>query len=91
MTLRIDVSTLSKDVRDSLARGESVEIERDGEVVACITAPATGDELQHVPETPMAKFLRLRREHGPVDEDFARDVELARKMMNEPVVTEPWE
>jgi antitoxin (DNA-binding transcriptional repressor) of toxin-antitoxin stability system len=91
MTLRVDVRTLGQEIRDSLDRGESVEIERDGEVVACIPALGSNERTGTPGETPMAKFIRLRRQQEPLDEEFERDLELARQLLNEPVVTEAWD
>ncbi len=81
MTLRIDVKDLGEEVCASLERGEAVEIERDGQVVATIEPPKGG----------LLAFLEWRKTQEPMDEDWERDMEIARRMLNEPVVTEPWE
>lgn len=81
MTLRIDVKDLGEEVCASLERGEAVEIECDGRVVAKIEPPKGG----------LLAFLKAREGKEPMDEDWERDMEIARQMLNEPVVTEPWE
>ena len=89
MTLRIDVKDLGDEICASLARGEAVAIERDGEVVARIAAATSDADAGKT--TPWAQFLELRRLHGPVDDDFERDLAEARRLLNGLVVTEPWE
>lgn len=81
MTLRIDVKDLGEEVCASLERGEAVEIERDGRVVAKIEPPKGG----------LLAFLEARKGKEPLDEDFERDMEIARQMLNELVVTPAWE
>ncbi len=81
MTLRIDVKDLGEEVCASLERGEAVEIERDGRVVAKIEPPKGG----------LLAFLEARKGQEPMDEDWERDMGIARRMLNESVVTEPWE
>jgi antitoxin (DNA-binding transcriptional repressor) of toxin-antitoxin stability system len=82
------MKVLGEEACASLERGEAVEIERNGEVVARIDAqrqPAGG------PNNAWDRFLALRRLHGPVDEDFEQDLAEARRMLNGPVSSEPWE
>jgi antitoxin (DNA-binding transcriptional repressor) of toxin-antitoxin stability system len=81
MTLRIDVKDLGEEVCASLERGEAVEIERDGRVVAKIEPPKGG----------LLAFIEARKGQEPMDEDWERDMETARRMLNESVFTEPWE
>jgi hypothetical protein len=83
MVTRIRVEDLGDEVRESLERGEAVEIERDGKVVASIPAER--------PKNAFEVFLELRRQHEPVDEDFERDLEQIRKEMNRPIGSLPWE
>jgi antitoxin (DNA-binding transcriptional repressor) of toxin-antitoxin stability system len=83
MAIRVDVNSLSDEVRKSLERGEVVEIEQDGEVVARIPPSR--------PSGGLRGFLELRLQDEPVDEDFERDLATARELINETVVTEPWE
>ena len=81
MTLRIDVKELGEEVCASLERGEAVEIERDGKVVAKIEPPKGG----------LLAFLEARKGQEPMDEDWERDLAKVREWMNQPVELDEWD
>lgn len=81
MTLRIDVKDLGEEVCASLERGEAVEIERDGRVVAKIEPPKGG----------LLAVWERWQEMEPLDEEFARDLEMIRKWGNRPVELDEWD
>jgi antitoxin (DNA-binding transcriptional repressor) of toxin-antitoxin stability system len=68
-------------VLDEVERsGESVRIERHGHVVAEL-GPASA--VNH--RLTWGELLELLRRLGPPDADFARDVEEAHRVINQPV------
>jgi antitoxin (DNA-binding transcriptional repressor) of toxin-antitoxin stability system len=87
VTLRIDVSEVGDRIEEALASaaaGEEVVLERGGRAVAELR-PASG------PKKGLRAFYESRRGETftQVDrdawEDFAKDVERAREMLNRPV------
>ncbi|MBA4180775.1 MAG: hypothetical protein C0506_09325 [Anaerolinea sp.] len=82
MTVRVDVDRLPAEVVDALNRGDIVEFERDGELVASVRA-----EPKRI---SWREYWELRRNAPPLDDDFLNDVEEVRRMLNAPM-TDPWE
>lgn len=83
MAIRVDVNSLSDEVRESLERGEVVEIERDGEVVGRLEPGARPGTLGRLAEE-LAKL-------GPPDENFTDDLRRIRESGNAPIGPTPWE
>lgn len=81
MTLRIDVKDLGEEVCASLERGEAVEIERDGQVVATIEPPKGG----------LLALWERWQEREPLDEDFAAELAELRKQANAEAGPAAWE
>ncbi len=80
--MRVDVDRLPPEVVEALDRGDTVEFERDGELV--------GHARIERKRLSWQEFWQLRRASPPLDEDFLRDVENVRLMLNTPM-TDPWE
>jgi antitoxin (DNA-binding transcriptional repressor) of toxin-antitoxin stability system len=72
-------------VRECLERGEPVEIERDGQIVARVE-PCAEPRFKTWKE-----YVEARKSDPPLDDEFERDLAIAREMLNTPVETEPWE
>lgn len=78
MTTRLSAERLPADVLAALERGDLVELERDGEVIGCIT-PAEKKLMD------WQAFFEARRADPPLDyQDFLRDLESIRAELNSP-------
>jgi antitoxin (DNA-binding transcriptional repressor) of toxin-antitoxin stability system len=92
MTLRIDVSEVGDRIEEALASaaaGEEVVLERDGRAVAELR-PAPGEKkgLRAFFESRHGEtFTQADRDAW---EEFARDVDRAREMLNRPVESPRW-
>ena len=83
MSLRVDVSELPGDVIAALERGETVEVERDGEVVASFAMPPV--------VTDWERYVALRRAAPPLGyDDFLEDLEKVRTWFNSPNESPEW-
>ncbi len=85
MTLKMTATEVARNFRSVLDQversGESVRIERHGHVVAEL-GPAS--EVDH--RLTWGELLELLHQQlGPPDADFARDVEEAHRVINQPV------
>ena len=80
--MRVDVDQLPPEVVAALNRGDTVEVEHDGELVACVRP-----EPKRI---TWREYWELRRNSPPLDDDFLNDVEEVRRMLNAPM-TNPWE
>lgn len=84
MTVRIAIEDLPPEARRALERGDSVELERDGEIVGRLEPGST-------PKSGWDRFLELRREAPALDHDeFLEDLELVRGLLNQPAPLGPW-
>ena len=91
MTLRIDAKDLPRAARESLARGEPVEVIGEGQPVAMIQPPAGA-------RGGLRKFFRARLETGPLGEewgesleDLAAEIEDYRRWANYTGGLDPWD
>ena len=85
MTVRISADDLPPAVLEKLEAGESVEIERNGQVIARLEPPKPK-------EFDWERFIEARRKDPPLDyDDFLRDLETAREWMNRPAEPSRWE
>lgn len=78
----MDVDRLPPEVVAALNRGDTVEFQHDGELVASVRP-----EPKRI---SWREFLERERQSGPLDEDFMNDVEGVGRMLNAPM-TDPWE
>jgi hypothetical protein len=79
VTIRVNVDELPDEVVAALNRGDSVEFEREGEVVGTMTPSLAGS-------TDWARFLEVRRSDPPLDyEAFLKDLDVVRQELNTPV------
>ena len=77
MTVRIELDRLPPDVVAALERGETVEFENEGEVVA--TAKGTN------PQVDWQAFFNAREQAPALDhDDFLRELEQVREQLNSP-------
>lgn len=84
MAVRIAIEDLPPEARRALERGDSVELERDGEIVGRLEPGST-------PPPGWARFLELRHEAPPLDhDDFLEDLKLVRGLLNQPAPLGPW-
>lgn len=86
MVVRIRAEDLADEVREPLSRGEMVEIEHDGQVVARLEPCAPGRA-----GVDWKAYVEARKSDPPLDDEFERDMATARELLNEPVETAPWE
>lgn len=87
--IRMQIDDVARDfpaVLDQVVRGELIEIERGGRVVARLL-PAAGESQVKVSD--LAQFFRSLPDLGEDAEAFARDIEEGRAMQNVPV-RDPW-
>ena len=84
--MRIPIESLPAEAREALERGESVEVEREGEVVTRIEfAKASWEERR-------ARWAERVRSEPPVDYDeFLADLEQIRNELNRPAEMPRWE
>ncbi len=82
MTVRLDVDRLPAEVVAALNRGDTVEFEHDGELVGRL----------RVESKPISwrEYWERRRNAPRLDDDFLRDIEDVRRMLNAPM-DDPWE
>jgi hypothetical protein len=88
MTVRIPIESLPEEAREALERGESVELEREGEILGRIECPgpARSGEARH------AEYLRRLRADPPVDYDeLLADLEMTRMELNRPAELRHWD
>ena len=87
ITIEDAAENLASYVDDISRTGESVVLTRGGKSVA---------EIRPTRQTARLSELRAILESGPrltpeEAEDFARDVQEARRLMNQPLPRDPWE
>ncbi|MGI8927686.1 MAG: hypothetical protein ACR2HN_13740 [Tepidiformaceae bacterium] len=86
MTLCIELDELPEAVQESLARGETVEVARGGEVVATVAARERRRRIS------WEEFVAARLESPPLDDEFERASAQARELLNQPQRDPPsWE
>lgn len=85
MNARIDISALGDEARRLLKRGEPVDIEHDGALVARI------EPCRPAAESGLEAFVRRRRNRTPVDDRFEDDLAAIRDTANQPLEPSPWE
>jgi hypothetical protein len=77
MTIRVDVDRLPPDVAEALARGDTVELEQDGELIARVEPCER--------KVNWEAFFEARKDAPPLDyDDFLRDLEIIRQELNKP-------
>jgi hypothetical protein len=85
VSLRIDIDRLPEEVRHALAAGETVEFERDGEIVA-------RSERCERPRITWEEYFERRAADPLLDiDDFEADLRRFRADMNRPAERSPWE
>ena len=84
----IDISELPEAVRACLLRGESVQVEDGGRVVAHVEPQSRPN-----PGTPVdwEGYLAARRAAPPLDDEFEKDMEKVWEVTNRPVAPVEWE
>ncbi|MCZ7577096.1 MAG: hypothetical protein FIB00_04385 [Chloroflexi bacterium] len=84
MTVRIAIEDLPPEARRAIERGDSVEVERDGEIVGRL-------EPDFTPASGWERFLEIRHEAPQLDhDDFIEDLKLVRSLLNQPAPLGPW-
>lgn len=84
----IDISELPEAVRECLLRGETVDVEDGGRLVAHVEP-----ESRPKPGTPVdwEGYFAARRAALPLDDEFERDMEIVLRGRQEPVAPVAWE
>jgi hypothetical protein len=86
MVIRVPFESLPEEVRSAIERGDCVEFDRDGNVVARMEGEKPSWEERR------ARWAERARSEPPVDYDeFLADLEQIREEMNRPAEARYWE